>query len=614
MKFTKLICAFFISYAAIGLAKAQVKFSATLLPPAISIVENTELKLTVEGSNDVEEITPPLLNGFTIVKGPGKDIGTNKINGRLVPFVSISFILKPKKTGRFYFAPTTAFADGKLIKGNALQLLVKEDAGIKSADEAAKGALTNTDFILKKGDRINKKLVNNLFIKVEVNKTNCIVGQPIMVAYKLYTRLKSTSNVTRVPAFNGFSVVDMLPEENTGYVEEKLNGKLYNVYLLKKVQLYPLQAGTITLDEIETENTIKFIKEVYIEPSYKDAGNLVWEALAAILPSEAIQVEKTILVSDKKSIIVKPLPSITNNKNFTGAVGNFNIYSTIDKIKFSTNEAATVSVTLNGEGNLNLVTLPNLQWPIGVDSAEPNIKEAFNKFTIPISGSKTYTYFINAATPGSYTFPAIEFCYFNTTTGLYKTISTIPITFIVEKSNAAKKQFDTIGIIKPTKEKFFDTLFTQRWLIIIPIVLLVLLLLFFWLKKDIKQQKTVPDAVIKIKAVTNEAPILVINYFEHSENSLQQGDVKEFYANISKEFKTYIASILGIKQQPITKANIALALQTKSIDSHTQQKVLHLIQDIELQHYTPLANKEMMVEILTRAEEIQQLLHNDDGM
>jgi hypothetical protein len=440
-----------------------------------------------------------------------------------------------------------------------------------------------------------------------------MVGQPIMVAYKLYTRLKSTSNVTRGPAFNGFSVVDMLPEENASYVEEKLNGKLYNVYLLKKVQLYPLQAGAITLDEIETENTIKFIKEAYIDPSYKDAGSLVWEALATILPSEAIHVEKTIIVSDKKTIIVNPLPSIANNKNFTGAVGNFNIYSTIDKIKFTTNDVATVSVTLNGEGNFNLVTLPNLQWPIGIDSAEPNIEEAFNKGTIPISGSKTYTYLINAATAGRYTFPAIAFCYFNTTTGLYKTISTLPITCIVEKGSATKKQLDTIGsIIKPTKEKFFDALFTQRWLIIIPIVLLVLLLLFFWLKKDIKQQQTVP-AVIKLNAVTNEAPIFIINYFEQSENSMQQGAVKEFYANINKEFKAYIATFLGITQ-PITKASIALALQTKNIDTLTQQEVLCLIQDIELQHYTPLANTEMMVEILTRAKGLQQLLHTNDSI
>ena len=609
----KLIICIFISYAVINLATAQAKFTATIQPQVISNIENAELILTVEGTNNVEEITPPSLSNFITIKGPNKNIGTTKLNNKLVPFVSISYTIKPKKIGKYNFAATTALADGKIIIGNAVQLLVTANAAIKNVEDVIKPTLFNSDFILKKSDSLQKKLAKNLFIQIELSKKVCVVGQPIMATYKLYTRLKSTSNITRVPAFNGFSVVDMLPEQNADYVEEKLNGKLYNVYVLKKVQLYPLQAGVFNIDEIETENTIKFIREEYIDPAYKDAGNIVWEALAAILPSQAILTEKNVIVSNKQPILVKPLPINNDAKNFTGAVGNFTIASTIDKVKFTTNDVATITVTLSGEGNLNLITLPTLPWPTGIDNAEPNIKEAFNTATMPISGTKTYTYIINTANAGNYTFPAIAFSYFNSISNAYKLVSTLPITFTVEKGTAFNNPIGIVPNTKPGKEQFFDTLFTQRWLIIIPIILAVLLALFFWLKKDIRQQQTALTNVHKQPIIVNTTQPEK-NYFDATEISLQNAVAKEFYANINNEYKAYLADVLCISEQPITSANLIIAMQAKKMDGQSQQQILSLLQAIEKQHYTPLANAEMMNEIFTQAKAIQQIIQQHNGV
>jgi hypothetical protein len=67
------------------------------------------------------------------------------------------------------------------------------------------------DFIIRKGENITEKINKNIFIRVNVSQSSCYVGEPIVVTYKLYTRLKSESSITKNPSFNGFSVIDLLP-------------------------------------------------------------------------------------------------------------------------------------------------------------------------------------------------------------------------------------------------------------------------------------------------------------------------------------------------------------------------------------------------------------------
>ena len=65
------------------------------------------------------------------------------------------------------------------------------------------------DYILRKGENVAEKIKKNLFIKIDVNKKSCYVGEPIVATYKLYTRLKSESNIIKTPSFNGFSVSEL---------------------------------------------------------------------------------------------------------------------------------------------------------------------------------------------------------------------------------------------------------------------------------------------------------------------------------------------------------------------------------------------------------------------
>ena len=58
-------------------------------------------------------------------------------------------------------------------------------------------------------------------------------------------------------------MIDLQQPDNTSYQIEKLNGRDYNVYIVRKVQLYPLLAGDLELGSAEVENNVRFIREEY---------------------------------------------------------------------------------------------------------------------------------------------------------------------------------------------------------------------------------------------------------------------------------------------------------------------------------------------------------------
>ncbi len=113
---------------------------------------------------------------------------------------------------------------------------------------------------LKPGENIDEKNKKQFFLKAEVSKSECYVGEPIMAQFKVYSRLDANSQVTKRPSLTGFSVIEMVDAYSNLPVIEKLNGKYFYVHLIRKVQLIPLQPGTFDLEPAEVESIIYFNK------------------------------------------------------------------------------------------------------------------------------------------------------------------------------------------------------------------------------------------------------------------------------------------------------------------------------------------------------------------
>lgn len=604
-------------------ANAQIKFSASLTPTEIGKDEYTQLKLMVENANEVQQIVPPNLRDFNIISGPNQESGMTMINGVVKKYIALSFILKPKATGNFTIMPARAKADAGDYTSNPVKLKVTTQAtgnnaannfnapfgGIDPFAEPAPRSAYN-DFILRKGENPADKIKRNMFVRLEVDKKSAYLGEPVVATYKLFTRLKSESNMVKNPSFNGFSVLDMQQPNDASYHTEKFEGREYNVYTIRKVQLYPLLTGELDLGIAEIENNVQFIKAEYLNQQ----GGLFEDFVNAGIPPEGVDIQKVTLQSKPLTILVKPLPDAAKPSGFKGAVGNFNIETRVEKNNFSTDDDGKMAIIISGEGNLQMINAPEIAWPKGIEGFESKATDDLFKGTVPVSGRKIFEFPFTVSQAGNYILPAIEFSYFNIKEAKYKTVTTKPIEITVTKGTGKPKTVLAQPLTK-SNNNLLTKFFSNRLRVVSLVAMLIIIGLIIWLKRDTKKEmQVVEDTKLAEEIAVNEKPVEGMlteqqNPLALAEESLQRNDTALFYSQLNTGLKNYLSKKLVLPHEELNRKNIAEQLDVKGISNETSVEVQKLIDEIEWQLYTPFADNEKMKEMYERTNELIQLLN-----
>lgn len=259
---------FILLFSAASIVAQQVKFTTVISSKEIGRGDYVQVEFVVENAKQIDQLSPPAFPDFHIIEVPMQSSGMTVVNGNMSQYKGVSFILQPIKTGKFTIPGATAEIDGKAMRSNVVSVEVTANsignsAGINPMlmpSMPREPMPDDKDYVLKPGENIIEKTKKNLFIKVQVDKNTCYVGEPIVATYKLYSRLRSESKVAKYPSLNGFSVYDMVDPNNDAASVETVNGKPFSVHVIRKAQLIPLQAGPVELSQVEVENTVHYIK------------------------------------------------------------------------------------------------------------------------------------------------------------------------------------------------------------------------------------------------------------------------------------------------------------------------------------------------------------------
>ena len=599
-----LLITLLLSFGSRYILMAQARFNATISPTSIGKNETAELRLMVENAQQVEEIIPPILKDFIIISGPNQESGMQNNNGVTKQYIGYTYLLKPKRKGNFTIGSATAKADGKILKSNGISVEVTNESapdnqsnnspfsGMSLFDEPPVAQADNREYVLKKGENIQAKIDKNIFIKVDIDKTSCFVGQPIVVTYKLFTRLQSESNITKNPSFNGFSVIDLSQPGSTAYGIEKIRGKEYNVYTLRKAQLYPLQAGQMEVEIAEVENTIHFIKEDFLK---KNASDLSGWSLNG-LPPEAMLIQKVTIQSKPILINIKALPDVNKPVAFKGAVGKFILNAGLEKNSFTTDDAGKLHLTITGQGNMELINAPDINWPAGIETFDPTIAEALNKHAVPVSGTKSFDYPFTVTKAGIYTIPSIEYCYFDAALKIYKNISTEPMVITVTNGIGKPADKNNSSITKSDSGYLFSAFYSNRLWLFTLLAILIIIGIFLFIKKE--KEKKIEARLLELDkqfhAATIEMEAMTFNPLVASEDKLIQKDSKGFYNALNNELRQFLATQLKVPVDTINKKSIAEELDKKGISVKLSLQVQQLLNDIEWQLYAPFTNEDKM--------------------
>ncbi len=620
-------CFFFVLLAVFD-GQAQIRFKANISPQVIGKGETAQLDLIVENGSNIASITPPALTDFVVVAGPNQTRGYQDNNGVTTSSFTLSYVLQPRRTGQFTLDAATASVDGKNFSSNKTTLRVVNQptgnspaqsftdpfAGMDDLFGAPRRQTDYADIILRKGEDIAEKVRKNLFIRIETSKRSCYVGEPVVVSYKLYTRLRCESKLVKNPSFNGFSVVDMQLPDISNASAEMYNGREYRVYTIRKAQLYALQPGVLELESAEVENTIHFIEEEYLRTLGNSSKDPYLRFAESDIPAEGRKLHQANVQSNTASISVRALPEAGKPAGFSGAVGNLSISASLDNARFSTDDAGHLVLSITGSGNMPLVTAPDIAWPKGVEVFEPKMTEDLTRQEVPVSGTKYYEYSFTIDSAGNYTLPPLELAYFDPSSGTYKKAQTKPIPFTVSKGEGRPK--DTIRVGQAGGERFFNKIFSNRWWIVGPLIGLILAGLGFWIVRENKRirkgkaAEKAADAAAALAAIQLAAQLKAdhANPLERAHALLEQPDRRVFLAALLEDLRQFVSLRYHLPVHEFNRKSLGEQLDKKGVSNDTVLGLQQLLEDIEWQLYTPTGGDTPVQVIYDRALGIAETL------
>lgn len=598
---------FFLLFIAAGTKDlpAQVKAIASANKKNISRDDLVTIQFNIENADQVQQFIPPSFNNFRVVQGPMHVSGSSTVNGNETRYVSFVYVLQPQHAGMYALSGASVKVNGKRVVFNTVHIDVKPSSGHPNNQYSFPGNIAGdadmqhlyNDYIIRKGEDVRDKIRKNLFIKVDADKTTCYEGEPLVATYKLYTRLHSESKVARRPSFNGFSVYDMIDPSSVPSTIEKLNGKDFNVYLIRKAQLFPLQSGTFQLDPAEVENEITFLRADY---AMKDKGEHLNDLLNAFgaddLNNEGIETENVTIRSNPVHIEVKALPAVTKPHSFDGAVGSFATQATIDHNEVHVNDVAVMKVIIKGEGNFGVINSPSIKWPKGIEVFEPSVKEDYLKSVVPMRGYKTFEYRFVPRQTGDIIIPPVAFSYFDPATDVYQTIHTDSLQVRVIPATARENDHSESSL---TDNEGGSSFIHKKLVIGIAGILLILfgIILSRLIRSSVRDAEEGGSTDIDHKpengfAAQKDIPLRTVaaspaEPLFKARVALVQQDCKLFYKELNIALRNYIANKLSLSFPHTDIKILEHEMRMKGMDDIVISQFSLVIQQCEIALYTP---------------------------
>lgn len=333
------------------------------------------------------------------------------VNGKTEQTSSRTYVLyaRAKIEGNYSFGPVTVGG----VKSNTINFkIVKQRNGSSSSypsSSAMQGSNgqassdageSDSPTFIGKGD-------SHLFLKASVNRTKVYEQEALEYTVKLYTTYSRIKFVgaTESPKFDGF-VVEETKDTSTSFSYETYNGQTYATAVIARYVIFPQKAGQLKI----TGNTytVSADRSEYFSDSYFSHMTVYRPIQLNVKPNDLI-------------INVSELPS-PRPADFSGAVGQFSISSSLPSANLLTNHAASIVYTVSGKGNIKYVKLPELNdiFPAQLEVFSPKTDVESNVGTSNVSGSVKFDYSFMPFEVGKYRIPELSFVYFDPLTGRYE--------------------------------------------------------------------------------------------------------------------------------------------------------------------------------------------------
>lgn len=587
------------------------------------VMEGERFQVVFEANAEGKNFQAPSFNGFTVLGGPFTSSSSSfqMVNGSMSHSVkcTYTFALQANQEGTFHIGSASLNVKGTKVSSEPFDIKVIPDDGSHAASSG--GGPSSGQGQSQQNTNDPQVSGKDLFLRVVPSKKSAYVGEQIVLTYKLYTKVPVSSvSLSKMPSYAGFWTKDI--SDNSGTLRqssEYINGIEYTSAEVSKVIIVPQRSGKFTLDPM----TLECIAQVRTERNNSRSMD-PFEAFFndPFFNRNIVNVKKE-LSSQSLGIEVKNLPENGKPASFAGAVGNYNFKADIDKTELSTNEAVTITLTISGTGNVELLQMPTPVFPPDFEVYDPKITTSTDVGSQGLTGTKKAEYLAIPRRAGSFTIPAIEFSYFNPSNESYQTLSSEPYEIQVEKGSGsdegggifASNQEDIKYLgsdirhimtgdahLKPMHTVFFGS---AAYYVALLVLLALFVILLFALKK--REQLTQDTAANRNRKADKVARGRLKNAYQH----LKAKDQEKFYVEMSQALWGYIADKLGIERSKLSMDTVSETMKSKNVPDELTQQFIDTLNSCEFARFAPGSAEEKMddlyqrgIDVISKAEKV----------
>jgi hypothetical protein len=434
-----LAAAAILTYA--GAARAEApRFIAEVDRNQVAVGEPFVYEVTLSVGNDqISDYRPPDFKGLRVLRTPAAPNQSTQMQfGGAGMFVQISYSwryeLAATQKGTITIGPAHARVGGQDFRSSLVTVSTSASAaprpmGTPSGAAAApvpqssydpSGAAPSTAGPPGVPPGVPPEASEGgSFIRMVTDKQKVYVGEALSAAWYLYMSEPADKYDTQVePHTEGFWTEDVtVPSRRGGLLlsQEVVQGRPYQVGMVLKKALFPLEPGRLTITPMEAE------------------------IARSDFFGSAVRTQR---VRSAPSVIeVLPLPKTSQQTSqpvgFDPAnVGTYTLAARVDRDKVAVGEPVTLTIEVAGQGNLRKLALPAIPRLEGWKTYEPRVNVVIDPAS-GTSGTKIAEVLLLPERSGAVVLPALGLDTFDPASHRYARAETKPMTLTATGDGAA---------------------------------------------------------------------------------------------------------------------------------------------------------------------------------
>ena len=571
------------------IAQGQVLFRSELSQTRVRVGERAVLSVVLEGDVNTNTTVdlPDLSPHFRVEDQAGPNVSSSMsiINGKVNRKVSLQYqyYLMAVKAGRFTIPRMTYHQGAQSYYTSPIQVEIYDAQSAADAGPAsAKSWAPDSD----------------PYLKLELDKTEAYVGEQIKAGWYLcFQRNLFNLKLGNQPQFAPFKALELEKVNRLAPVEKTLKNMPWNVAFLQSLALYPINSGKATIGSLELR--------------FQSQGGQHDFFGMPIGQMESV-------ASDPVSVTVKPLPEPAP-ADFTGAVGKFEVKTSVARTEARVNEGIHLIVEITGDGNPDYVLEPKMLMPPEFEIYPPEVKNETEAREGRLFARKKFDYLLVAKKDGDFTLPEVSLRYFDPQAEEYKHAVSRPIAMRIfpgagnpsdpGAAPAPAELGEDIHYIKPDQKSLPDQstgVFGKGWFWLIHIsgLLLVGLALFY----RAFQERLTSDQVFARR----------LRAFGQSKKRLKKaaalardGKAQEFSAELKRALLEYFGDRFCVSPWGLVEEEIQEVMRKESVPAELSGEFMELISVLSRAQFAGKTESGDLGNLLERAAKLIEAIEKE---